>query len=218
MADGDGSQNQTNTKTNANDKDAGHRTAVTAALIGAGGAIIAAVIGVVAVVIGPQSGKDVGTGSAATTPASSAETSSAAAPSVTGNPATPAPTVSLPEIPRDPSAQYQGSRLLTKSGLDLDHTPPDPSWEDLLYEMRPGRGIMVGPSLVSASWSARNAPSLAQCEEALRKGWPVGHVFGHAAPGTAFCMWTNVDNVAFVRIAQEAGEEGVPVDITVWKK
>ncbi|MEV4092095.1 hypothetical protein [Streptosporangium saharense] len=204
MADGTESTNdESKNQTAADGGNSGHRTAVTAALIGAGGAIVAAAIGVAAVLIGPQSG-----GGGGAVP-------SAHGPSVSGSPAS-AATPSA--IPKSQTAQYRGTRMLTGSGLDLDHTPPDPSWEDLLYEKRPGRGIMVGPALTSASWSAPKPPSRAQCEEALKTGLPAGHVFGHAAPGTAFCMWTNVDNVAFVRIAQQAGEEGVPVDLIVWGK
>ncbi|WP_386187104.1 hypothetical protein [Streptosporangium jomthongense] len=145
-----------------------------------------------------------------TTP--STQVSSTEDPSATGKPVTPS------AIPKDRTAQYQGTRMLTESGLDLDHVPPDPSREDLRYEKRPGRGIMTGPSLVSVVWSAPKAPSRAQCEEALGAGLPAGHVFGHTAPGTAFCMWTNVDNVAFVRVSGPEGEEGVPVDIVVWPK
>ncbi|MFF4992549.1 hypothetical protein ACFY19_35620 [Streptosporangium saharense] len=204
MADGTESKNDESKGQTASDGgNAGHRTAVTAALIGAGGTIVAAAIGVATVLLGPQSG-----GGGVTSP-------SAQGPSASGSPIS---SVAPSAIPKDQTAQYQGTRILTGSGLDLDHTPPDPSWEDLLYEKRPGRGIMVGPALVSASWSTPKAPSRAQCEEALKTGLPAGHVFGHAAPGTAFCMWTNVDNVAFVRIAQQAGEEGIPVDIIVWGK
>ncbi|MFD0889787.1 hypothetical protein ACFQ08_35050, partial [Streptosporangium algeriense] len=153
------------------------------------------------------------TTSEATAP--SARGASTEGPAATGNPVSPA---TPSAIPKDRTAQYQGARMLTVGGLDLDHIPPDPSWEDLRYEKRPGRGIMVGPALVSVVWSAAKAPSRAQCEEALGAGLPAGHVFGHAAPGTAFCMWTNVDNVAFVRVAGQEGEEGVPVDLVVWPK
>ncbi|MFF4414912.1 hypothetical protein ACFYY8_20490 [Streptosporangium sp. NPDC001559] len=226
MADGDESKNQAT----SDGGNTGRRTAITTALIGAGGAVVAAVIGVSAVLLGPQSGGSGGaaapsgeatspggavlsrgaTPSEATSP--STQASFTEGPTMTGKPVTPS------AIPKDRTAQYQGTRMLTGSGLDVDHTPPDPSWEDLLYEKRPGRGVMVGQALVSVVWSAPKAPTRAQCVEALGVGLPAGHVFGHAAPGTAFCMWTNVDNVAFVRVAGPEGEEGVPVDIVVWPK
>ncbi|WP_433243545.1 hypothetical protein ACQPYK_40020 [Streptosporangium sp. CA-135522] len=218
MAGDEESEGQTAT---SKTKDAGHRTAVIVAIITGIATIVAAAIGVISAVIGAQAGKNGGESGPAATPASSTRALSASP--AAGTTASPPTTVSPTGVTSSPNGtkgdrtvRYHGTLLLTRSGFDLDHRTPDPSWEDLRYDDRSGAGVFVGPASASAPWTAGSAPSHAQCEKALEAGtWRPGHRFGDAAPGTAFCMRTNIDRVAYIRIVEKT-EEGVLVDITVW--
>nr|BFE87088.1 hypothetical protein GCM10020093_096890 [Planobispora longispora] len=77
--------------------------------------------------------------------------------------------------------------------------------------------MSVAPALASAPWTGQNPPSSAQCEEALRKSpWKSGHGFASPPPGTAFCMRTNVERLAHIRIVRTV-DEGFLVDVLVWQ-
>ncbi|WP_203994989.1 hypothetical protein [Sphaerisporangium rufum] len=174
------------------------------AVIGAAATVVAAVIGVLGS----------GDGDHATAASPPPTTAFPATPpfrsgSSNSTPLTPATTDSA-EI------RFQGRVRLTSGGLDLDHIPPDSSFEELRYETQPGPGLRVDPALAAALWRTSGAPTRKACAHALDTS-PLSpdHRFDDPAPGTTFCLRTNRDRVAFVQVLQ-AVDEGLALQVIVW--
>lgn len=143
---------------------------------------------------------------------------STALPQVTSSPIRATPSSAV-QSPTDAGpVRFQGVVQLTSSGLDLDHIPPSPSWEELRYDAAPGKGLSVGPAASSAPWTGASSPDRGQCAQALASNpHEPGHVFGVPQAGTGFCLRTNVGRVAFLRVRQVI-EDVTLLDAMIWEQ